>query len=188
MTVFHWFSTFDESLAMLGDLCAGGFEIVPDARYDEPVAKAYDRVSSDLAAVLKAGPGFYLRGDPWTRHPLQLKRLNGGPASGSHVIDALTQGPLMQGMCARFNEVHGVPTLLMGSISQQKQYRDPLTGNWETASPEVRDAFRRAVTILRQRLVEDTLAKGFLIGPCALALVRDGRAELKTTALPGRRG
>lgn len=188
MPVFHWFSTFDESLAMLGDLCADGFELVPDTRYDEPSATTFDRVTTALAATLKEGPGFYLRGRGWTHHAVQLTRLEAGPASGSHVIDALTQGPLLQGMCARLADVRGVPTLLMGSLSHQNEYRDPHVGNWEKAGREVRHAFRRAVKILERRLVEEPMAKGFLIGRAALELLRDGRAELKTTVLPGRRG
>lgn len=188
MTVFHWFSTFDESLAMLGDLCADRFELVPDMRYDAPSATTYGRVTTELAATLREGPGFYLRGEGWTRHSVQLKRLEGGPAAGSHIIDALTAGPLLQGVCARLSEVRGVPTLLMGSISHQSEYRAPDSGNWEKASRAVRDAYRRAVKILERSLVEDPIAMGFPIGPAALALLREGRVELKTTALPGTRG
>ena len=94
----------------------------------------------------------------------------------------------MQGLCARLNDVRGVPTLLMGSLSTQKEYRNPDTGAWEKAGPEVRQAYQRAVKTLKRRLVDDPAGKGYPLGPAALELLRQGQAELKTTVLPGRRG
>lgn len=188
MAIFHYFSTFEESLVLLGDLCAAGFEVLPDRLYPSASATAYAAVTDELAALLKEGPGFYLRG-AYTTHPVQFTKLRDDDGSGAdrHVIDLLAQGPLLQGLCGRLNVVRGEPTLLLGDLSYQTEYRNPRSGAWEKAGRDVKAAHRQAVVTMKKRLLADPLAAGYVIGPQALELARAGRATLKTTALPPKR-
>lgn len=186
MAIFYSFSTFDESLAMLGDLAAAGFEILPDTLYESASARSFRAVDDDLVALLREGPGFYLRGD-FTPHPVQFTRLASGAAVGQYVIDLMTQGPLLQGLCGRLNLVKGEPMLLLGDLSYQNEYRHPETGAWEKAGKEVKAAHRHAVATMKKRLVDDPAAGGFPISPQALELVRRGEARPRTSAVAPQR-
>lgn len=162
---------------MLRDLCEQGFRIIPSRTFDEPVARECERVTDELVELLREGPGFNLAGE-FTRFPVHLKRLDVGPASGKYIVDALTQGPLLEGLLARQNIVDSTPTLLLGFISYQRQYKNPETGQWEDASVELKSAYKRATATMKKRLVQDKSAR-FPIGPDALRLVQQRKARLQ---------
>ena len=167
---------------MLRVLCERGWRVLPSRTYEEPLAPAYAQITDELIALLQEGPGFYLAGS-FTKFPVQLHRLEGGPAVGRYSIGRLVQGPLLQGLLGRCNLVDGAPTLLLGILAHENQYQNPETKNWEMASPEVKAAYRLAVTTMRERMVLDERAT-FPFGPNALQLVREGKARLQRD-LPG---
>src|SRR5438105_5035070 len=102
MTIFHYFATLDESLEMLDDLCHSSLRVIVDRVYDEPAAPIHPRVTEALTSLLTDAPGFYLLG-PFTTFPVQFTRLDAGPAAGQYVVDALTKGPVLQGLRGRAN-------------------------------------------------------------------------------------
>jgi hypothetical protein len=176
--IFYYFATFNESIAALRDLCdQGGFRVIPGRTFDKPVAPEYEQVTDELVHLLREGPGFYLSGS-FAKLPVHIKRLDQGPAEGRYMVDALTEGPVLQGLIARDNLVDGVPTLLLGNLTHQKQYRAPGTGEWAPASAELKAAYKRAVSIIKKHLVKHESAN-YPIGREALRLVEDGKARLK---------
>jgi hypothetical protein len=177
MAIFYYSSTFDESVAIARDLCEHGFRIIPSRTYDQPRAPEYDQVTDDLVKLLREGPGFYMAG-AFTRFPVQLYQLESGPAKGKYLVDSSVEGPLMNGSLARLNVVDGEPTLLLGSLSYEKGYRNPETGAWESPSQELKDAYKHALHVMKKRLVKHESAK-FLIGPEALRLAQEGKAQLR---------
>jgi hypothetical protein len=177
MAIFFYSATFDESVAITRDLCEQGYRVILSRTYDRPRAPEYDHVTDDLVELLSEGPGFYLAG-AFTRFPVQLYRLGSGPAEGKYVVDALAQGPLLQGLLARLNVVDGAPTLLLGDLMYQRAYSHPETGAWENPSQELKDAYKHALRVMKKRLVKHELAK-YHIGPEALRLAQEGKARLR---------
>jgi hypothetical protein len=177
MAIFYYSSTFDESVAIIRDLCGHGFRIIPNRTYDQPRAPEYDQVTDDLVELLREGPGFYMAG-AFTRFPVQLYQLESGPAEGKYLVDSFAEGPLMKGMLARLNVVDGEPTLLLGSLTYEKGYKNPETGAWENPSKELKDAYKHALYVMKKRLVTHESAK-FHIGPEALKLAQEGKAQLR---------
>jgi hypothetical protein len=177
MPVFYYSATFDESIGILRNLCEHGFRIIPARTYDQPVATEYDQVTDELVEELREGPGFYLTGK-FTRFPVRLMRLDAGPIAGKYVVDALTQGPVLEGLLARINLVDGKPTTLLGYVSYQPQYKNPETGQWEKTSRETKAAYQAAVSITKKSLVKSEIAE-LPIGAEALRLVKEGKARLR---------
>jgi len=174
---FDYSATFDESIAILRDLCEQGFHIIPGRTFDTPVAVEYSRVTDELVKQLREGPGFYLTGK-FAKFPVALIRHDGGPADSKYSVSALTQGPLLDGLLARDNIVDGELTMLLGFISRQDRYKNPDTGQWEEASAELKAAYKLATTTVKKHLVKHKSAK-FPIGPEALRLVEAGTARLQ---------
>lgn len=174
---FDYAATFEESLAILRDLCEQGFRVIPGRTFDTPVALEYPRVTDELVQHLHEGPGFYLTGE-FTKFPVQLTRHDGGPADGKYSVSSLLQGPVLDGLLARDNVVDGTLTMLLGFVSRQSRYKNPDTGQWEDATAELKAAYKRATTIIRKHLVKHASAT-LPIGPEALELVLAGKARLQ---------
>jgi hypothetical protein len=187
MPIFYYIATFEESMIMLEKIFKEGFRVIPNQTYEQPHANEYNFVTDELTKLLHDGPGIYLSG-PFTRFSPCFQHLDSGPASGKYVIDLLTQGPLLQALLARLNYVQGVPTLLLGFVSCQKEFKNPENGRLEPASPEVKGAYRLVVSTMKKSLMKHALAKEFPIGSEALQLVQEGKAVIKETFLPASRG
>ena len=183
MPSFYYLATFDESVAVLDDLCEQGFRVIPGRAFDRPTAPEYDRVTDELLQLLREGPGFYLAG-AFTERLVALRQLAKGPAAGKYVVDALTGGPVVQGVLARDNVVAGVRTILLGDLTHQARYRNPDGADDAIpASAALRTAYRRAVSIARKHLVRDAAVK-FPVGREALRLLTAGLARAKEDFLP----
>lgn len=180
MPSFYYFASLERSLEMLDELCGLGFRVIPNKLYSEPQVKFYDRVDQELVGLLTEGPGFYLAG-PFTLYPPSLRRLPSGPAEGRYLVQPLTQGPLLQGLLGRCNIIDGHPTLLLGDLGYQAQYREPLTDRWDKASTELKTAYRTALSTMKVRLKKHDATGGFLTHPDALSLILTGKAKAKTT-------
>jgi hypothetical protein len=180
MPEFEYFATFDESISILRDLCAQGFQVVAQpALFDEPAAPVFDQVNDELVRILKEAPGFYLAGS-FTTHGVPYRQLKAGDAAGKFTIDIVTQGPLMQCLLARANEVGGVKWLLPGEISYQDRYRDPKTEKPEKASRAVISAFREAASVIKGKFARHKIGSTeIVIGPAALELLERGEARIK---------
>lgn len=180
MRWFDYYATFDESIAMLGDLCTLGFHVIVEPQLaDEPKAQTFDRVTDELVAILRRAPSFYLSG-AFTTLGVQFDRIKAGDAAGKYMVDQLTLGPILQGMVARINTVERTRRLLPGDISYQDAYRHPETGEWQKASPEVKAAHKQAVATIRKRCVRHQHEPGkvIYIGSEALELLRRGEVQL----------
>jgi hypothetical protein len=177
MPAFYHCATFDESIAMLRDLCAQGYRIIAGRSYDEPSAPQYDRVTDQLLEQLRVGPGYCLTGE-FTRFPVQLRQLDSSPASGNYIVDALTEGPVLEGLLARVRAVDGKDTTIPGFVSHQPQYRNPESGQWEKAPSDLKAAYKRAVSIMKKHLVKSELAK-VPIGREVLKLAQEGKVLLR---------
>lgn len=180
MPSFDYFATFDESISMLRELTAQGFQVIVEPHLsDEPKAPTFDQVTDELVEILRVGPAFYLAG-LFTRSPVQFDQLKEGPAAGKYAVDLLTQGPIMQGRIGRTNLVDGVNTLLPGRISYQHAYRNPETGEWEKPSAEVKAAFQQAALIIKKLCVRHQCSPGIdiFIGPEALALLKSAKVRI----------
>jgi hypothetical protein len=178
MPSVEYFATFEESISILGDLCAQGFRVVAyPGLFDEPRAPEFDRVADELVTILRGAPAFYLAG-AFTRFPVQFQQLRSGPSAGKYIIDLHSEGPLMQSLLGRVNEVDGVPTLLEGSISYQDEYRNPENGQWAKASADVKAAHRAVVAVIKKRCVRHKAGATILIGPDALKLFETGQARV----------
>jgi hypothetical protein len=177
MPAFYHCATFDESIAMLRDLCAQGYQIIAGGPYDEPSAPQYDRVTDQLLEQLRVGPAYYVAGS-FTRFPVQLRRLDGGPAAGKCIVDALTEGPVLEGLLARVRTVDGKETTIPGYVSHQPQYRHPESDQWEKAPSDLKAAYKRAVSIMKKHLVNSELAK-VPIGREVLKLAQEGKVLLR---------
>lgn len=177
MAAFYYSATFDESFGLLRALCELGFRVIPNATFERASAPEHARVDEALVQALREGPGFHLAGD-FTRAPVALRRLDSGPESGKYLVDAMSQGPVLEGLLAREVAVDGQLTLLVGYLSHQPQYKNPQTGQWEEASAELKSAYRKATAAMKKLLVKDASAR-FPIGPEALRLVAQGQARLQ---------
>ncbi len=178
MPSFDYYATFEESIEILQDLCVQGFQIIPEpSLFDEPRAPSFDSVTDGLVQLLKVGPSFYLAG-AFTRFPIQFSHLKTGPSAGKYAVNLLAQGPLMQASVGRISIVGGVQRLLPGDISYQDAYRNPETGHWEKPSPELKAAYRRAVSAIKKRVVRCLAGIPIFIGPAALALFERGEAHI----------
>ncbi|PKN56729.1 MAG: hypothetical protein CVU56_14755 [Deltaproteobacteria bacterium HGW-Deltaproteobacteria-14] len=179
MRWFDYFGTFDESMAMVADLCASGLRVVAEPHpFDQPEAPAFAHVDAALRATLRAAPSFYFAG-AFTRFPVQFTQLASGAAAGKYVVDLLAQGPLLQALVARENVVDGGLQLLPGRLSYQASYRNPETGIREKASDELKASYRVACKALRKRCVRHAIGgAGFFIGPQALALLERGEVAI----------
>lgn len=178
MPNFHYYATFEESIAILRDVCAQGFRVIPEpAPRDEPAAESFDEVSDELVSMLKKAPAFYLAGS-FTTFPIQFTHLKSGSAMGKYAINVLVAGPLMQCMVARVNAVEGKPTLLPGMVSHQKLYQNPDTGEWEKPPAEVVNAFRKVVSAIKKTCQPATDKSGIYIAPQALKLLEGDEASV----------
>lgn len=178
MPSFVYFATFEESVRMLKDLCSAGFRIVPEpGPFDVPEAQVHATVTDALEAVLQDAPNHYLTGS-FARFPVQFSRLASGAAAGRYAINLLAQGPLMQSLVGRVRTVEGRPTLLPGDVSFETSYRNPETNGWEKASPELKAAYRKAVSIVKNRCVRPPPGAAIFIGPDALALLESGEVRI----------
>src|SRR5438309_2314861 len=96
MSQIAFYATFEESVAVLEDLCAQSFRIIPEpASFDEPAAPEFSSVTDELVVMLNKAPAYYLAG-PFTRFPVQFMRLPSGPYAGKYAINPLIEGPIMQ--------------------------------------------------------------------------------------------
>jgi hypothetical protein len=178
MPSFEYFATFEESVGILRDLCEEGFRIVAEpGHFDTPKAPIFDSVTGELVDLLEKAPGFYLAGS-FTRFPVQFSHLTSGPSSGKYAINLMAQGPLMQSMIGRVKSVDGRPTLLAGDTSYQEAYRNPETNEWEKASPELKAAYRKAVSIIKKRCVRYKGRAEIFICPMALKLFEKGEVQI----------
>lgn len=184
MRSFDYFSTFDESLAILGDIFAQGLTLVSQPElFDEPKAPIFDSVSDKLVGTLRYAPGCFLAG-PFTKFPIQFSLLKSGPSAGKYAVDLLTQGPLMQVLIARINTVDGVEKLLPGHISYQDAYKNPATGEWEKPSAELKAAFKLAVSAIKKRCLRHKIADAeIFIGPAALELLENGEVQIDASQI-----
>jgi hypothetical protein len=182
MRLFEYFAKFEESMSIVGDLCAQGFTIIVEPHLlDEPKAQSFDHVTPELTAILERAPSFYLSGT-FTVFPVQFERLKEGAAAGKYTIDQLTLGPIMQGMVSRINVVNGARRLLPGDISYQDRYRHPDAGEWVKPSSELKAAFRQAVATIKKRCIRHEYVTGetMFIARDALELLSRGEVELKS--------
>jgi hypothetical protein len=178
MPNFVYFAILDESISILRDLCLQGFRIIAQSGpVDRPSLPSFDTVTSELEAILRATPTFYLAGS-FTRFPVQFNLLSKKSDAPEYLINHLVEGPLMQGMVGRLKSVNGVPKLLPGSISYQKEYQNPETGQWHEPSPEVLAAFKKAVALMKKHWVPLKDVPGAVIAPEALKLLQTGQAQL----------
>jgi hypothetical protein len=178
MPSFEYFATFDESISILRDLCEQGFRIVAEpGPFEAPEAPTFDSVTDELVDLLRVAPSFYLAGS-FTRFPIQFTHFKTGASAGKYGINLLAQGPLMQSIIGRLKVVDGKPTLLPGDISYQDAYRNPETNEWEEASPELKAAYRKAVSTVKKRCVRYKAGIEILIGPEALKLFESGEAQI----------
>jgi len=179
MPDFSYYATFDESIALLGDLvklCS--VRLIPDVgKFHEPSTHSYDAVNSELVEQLRRRGVLFLAGS-FTKHPPKLVRRDAGSAEGTYYISISEGGPLMQMVLASVNLVEGQPTLVSGMVSHQKRYEDPITGLSEPASTEVRQAFKEIVSTMKRRLVPHQLAMKIWIGPDALGLLQKNEARI----------
>src|SRR5437868_5686516 len=119
-------------MSILRGLFAEGFGVVAEpAPFDSPKAPEFFELTDELVRIMKITPNFYLRG-PFTKFPVQFQHFTGGPAAGKYAINFLEGGPLMQCMISRVETFKGKPTLMPGTISYQKLYKNPNTGAWES--------------------------------------------------------
>lgn len=176
-TYFDYAATFDESIAILRDLCEQGFRIIPDRTFDESVAVEYSSVTDELVKLLHEGPSFYLAGE-FTTYPVPLRCQKAGPAAGKYYVSELILGPVLHGLLARDTIIDGTLTILLGLIMRQRQYNNPETGEWEEASAELKAAYKLAVATFKRHLVRHKSAK-LLIGPEAQRLVEGGKTRLQ---------
>jgi hypothetical protein len=178
MPNFVYFATFDESIAILGDLCAQGFRVIAEpGPLDKPEAPIFSTVTDQLLAILKQAPNHYLAGS-FTHFPVQFNRLPSGPAAGKYAINFLMSGPLMQSIVGRVKIVDGFPKILPGDVSYQKLYQNPETNEWEEPSAELLAAFRQAVTVIKKRCKPVKAWSGKFIAPEALKLLESGQSRI----------
>jgi hypothetical protein len=181
MRWFDYFATFEESIAILQEICTSGLKVIaqPDM-FDQPLAPMYDHVDGDLAAMLKQAPSFFLSGQ-FTRFPICFTQIKSGAAEGKFSIDFLTQGPVLQFLLARNNLVEGSMRLLPGRISFQATYRNPKTNEWEKAAKDVQTAFQETVSTIKSRCVIHNVGTDIFIAPKALALLENHDAIIKAS-------
>lgn len=180
MPSLDYFATFDESIAILAECCAAGFQVITETEpTDKPQPEICERVDDELVSRLKNAPGFFFCGG-FSRFPAQFLRLEMGACEGKYVIDLAGEGPLLQALVARVNEVDGVQVLLPGSVSYQDAYRNPETGEWTKASAEVKAAYRKLVAVIKKRCPAHPYRanRKLFIGPAALELLVSGKAQL----------
>jgi hypothetical protein len=178
MPAFEYYATFDESISILRDVCEQGFRIIAEpGPFDEPKAPSFDSVTDTLVDLLKMAPNFYLAGS-FTRFPVQFSHLKSGPAAGKYIVRFLAQGPLMQSIVGRLKVVDDKPTLLPGDVSYQTEYRNPVTDEWEKATPEAKAAYRKAVATIKKRCVRYRAGIDIFIAPEALKLFESGKARI----------
>ncbi len=177
MTAFYYSATFDESIGMLRALCELGFRVIPNTTFERDSAPEHARVDDALVGALRLAPGFHLAGD-FTRAPVALRRLDSGAEAGRYLVDAMNQGPVLEGLLAREVAIDGQRTLLLGYLSHQQKYKNAQTGQWEGASAELKSAWRTASAAMKKLLVKDASVR-FPIGPEALRLVGKREARLQ---------
>jgi len=146
-----YFATFEESLEILRDVTSEGLRIIVEPELvDAPEATAFTTVDDAVARILERAPSFYLSG-PFTRFEVAFFQLKEGSAKGKYAIDVGTQGPLLEGLAGRINLVDGRHLLLPGQFSYEDAYRNPETRAWEKPSAEVKAAFKKIVSIVKDR-------------------------------------
>jgi hypothetical protein len=178
MPSFDYFATFDESIVILKDLCEQGFRIVAEpGPFEEPSAPTFEQVDDELVALLKIAPAFYFEGS-FSRLPVQFIQLDSGEYEGKYVVDLAAEGPLFQALIARVNDVDGMPKLLPGTFSYQSEYRNPENNQWHKASPEVKEAYKKLVSIVKKRCVRHKANRNIFIGTEALAHLRSGEVQI----------
>ena len=185
MRSFDYFATFDESISILRDLCAQGFKVVAEPYlFDEPKAPIFDEVTDELVELLRVAPAHYLAG-AFTRFPVQFMQLKEGPNAGKYSINLLVQGPLIQGLLSRINPVDHVQRLLPGQISHQDAYKNPETNAWDKPAPDLKAAFRQAVSTIKKRCIRYTYKPGIdiFIGTEACEVLKSGKVQIKDSQI-----
>jgi hypothetical protein len=179
MPDFSYYATFDESVALLGELVNQcGFRLIPDAgAFYQPSAPSFNSITDEVIEQLRHRRVLFLAGS-FSQHPPKMRLQTAGPNSGSYYISISEGGPLMQMVLATINCVAGQPTLISGMISHQRLYQDPVTGQSNPASTQVRQAFKQAVATMKKRLVPYKLAVKIWIGLDALRTLKRGEARI----------
>lgn len=178
MPDFSYYATFDESIALLRSLVDQcGVRIIPDPGvFSEPVAPSFNSVTEQMIEQLRKKRALFLAGS-FTLYDPVMHRRSSGTAIGTYYLSLDEGGPLIQMTIATVNDVQG-PTLISGSVSYQKFYKDPNTGVSPPASAEVRESFKSIVSTMKKNLVAHQLSMKIWIGPAALQLLRAGMAEI----------
>ena len=179
MPLFAYYGTFDESLDIVRALCAQGLSIIPHTgALDAPAAPRFESVDDDLVSQFRKSTQFYITG-PFTQFPIRFKQLKTGPKAGKYLIDeSSADSLLLQASIARVNLVDGKPRLIWGNIILQKTYRDSSTGEWRRPSEELREAYKRVVTLVKKKAKRYVAGVPIRIAPGALALFERGEAHI----------
>lgn len=171
-----YLATFEESVTLLGDLFDEGFRIVLARTYAAPEAPEYGAVGAALVELLHEGPAFFVVG-AFTTSPVPFVPLKSGPAAGRYAIDALAQGPVIEGCLARERVVDGTPTLLAGNFCRQSRLRAP-DGAWVPPTAALEAAYR-TITMLARRRVQKDPRLVMPIGPDARRRFDAGEAQVR---------
>lgn len=178
MPQISFYATFEESVAVLQDLCAAGFRIIPEpGPFDSPAAPEFSNVTDELVVIMNKAPTFYLAG-PFTHFPIQFDRLPSGPAAGKYAVNPLVEGPVMQCSVGRVRIVEGSPKILPGDVSLPKLYQNPETKAWNPPSAETKAAYKKSATIIKKHGAPRGEGSTSYILPAARKLLDSGQARI----------
>jgi hypothetical protein len=180
MAEFHYYGTFDESLAILGDvLSLGGLEALHDhgVRRPEDLPR-FGLLTEELKDRLRLVPRYFIVG-PFTGSPLSFDVLETGPYAGEYRIQETENGPVLRGWLAQLREIDGLPTLCSGDFGHQRHYWDTRTNTGFWPPDDLKKSYAQIVRRMKRHLVQHQLGKKVWITPGALGLLLAGKARIK---------
>jgi hypothetical protein len=175
---FKYFATLEESLAIVGSLLDQELTVIAEpSPFERPDAPEFSEVNDELVRIVNLNPSFFLRGR-FTRFQVAFLRCQNGPAAGKYLIDFITAGPLLRCTLSRIGTMDGSRYVLPGTISYQKSYKNPETGEWDRATTELKTAYKKAIASIKRSCPELEQRRGVFIAKEARALADAGEVAI----------
>ncbi|MBS0260476.1 MAG: hypothetical protein JSS02_00860 [Planctomycetes bacterium] len=191
MAQFDFLGTWNDSWDVVSAILEpGDVRLIPALMYEQPQARFLSRLGEVHELCLAECARFYISCERFTRHPPEFWEIKAGKNKGRFAIDDRKAGPLLDLSlpgCFRYDDV-GVPYLAIeggpgmhlapGTLSNQREYLNPDTQEWEWVAEAVKAGFKDIVRRVKKRLLRHQFHKPIWIGRNALCEVQAKNAMI----------
>ena len=155
MRQFDFLATWDDSWRIVEALLEmKGVSLIPDFNYSEPEPQTVSELSQEVRDKLQQRAQLFIWSDSFSLHPPVLKRIEGRTSGVWYSVTAQEGGPCLSLMLPACYHDGGHLNLASGTLSCQKLYLNPNSGNWEPPTIELVNGFKQIVRLLKNSFLQ----------------------------------